>query len=118
MPRSSSAGASAATHDASPRQSKSPSRKAAAVAPTAEASPRPSWANPTFSLTSMAQVHATLGNARLLDTFFARLEQICILIESLAHNANTELARDMIATSRLNVLLYGRSGSAQAHASP
>jgi len=66
----------------------------------------------------MAQVHATLGNARLLDTFFARLEQICILIESLAHNANTELARDMIATSRLNVLLYGRSGSAQEHASP
>ena len=117
MPRSSPAGA-AATHDASPRQSKSPSRKAAAVAPTAEASPRPSWANPTFSLTSMAQVHATLGNARLLDTFFARLEQICILIESLAHNANTELARDMIATSRLNVLLYGRSGSAQEHASP
>jgi GTP-binding protein EngB required for normal cell division len=62
----------------------------------------------------MAQVHATLGNASLLKTFFERLEQICILIESLAHNANTELARDMIATSRLNVLLYGRSGSGKS----
>ena len=67
---------------------------------------------------SMAQVHATLGNARLLDTFFERLEQICILIETLAHNANTELARDMIATSRLNVLLYGRSGSRKSTPDP
>ena len=113
MPRSSSAGASTATDDASPRQSKSPSRKSSAAA-TVDVSLRPSWANPTFALTSMAQVHATLGNASLLHTFFERLEQICILIESLAHNANTELARDMIARSRLNVLLYGRSGSGKS----
>ena len=62
----------------------------------------------------MTQVHATLGNANLLQSFFERLEQICILIESLAHNANTELARDMIARSRLNVLMYGRSGSGKS----
>ena len=56
MPRSSSGGAStAATADASPRQSKSPSRKSTAAA-TVDVSPRPSWANPTFALTSMAQV--------------------------------------------------------------
>ena len=55
MPRSSSAGASTATDDASPRQSKSPSRKSTAAA-TVDVSPRPSWANPTFALTSMAQV--------------------------------------------------------------
>jgi len=75
---------------------------------------QPSWANPTFELNSMAQVHATLGNPNLLQTFFERLEQICILIESRAHDANTELARDMIARSRLNVLLYGRSGSGKS----
>ena len=100
MPRSSSAGASTATDDTSPRSSGG--RKSTA---TVDVSLRPSWANPTFELSSMAQVHATLGNANLLQTFFERLEQICILIESLAHNANTELARDMIARSRLNVLL-------------
>jgi hypothetical protein len=32
-----------------------------------------------------------LGNASLLSSFFERLEQICILIESLAHDANTEV---------------------------
>ena len=75
---------------------------------------RPSWANPLFALTKMDEVHDTLGDAKLLETFFERLEQICILIETLAHNANTELARDMIKRKRLNVLMYGRSGSGKS----
>ena len=60
----------------------------------------------------MTAVHATLGDANLLDTYFQRLDQICTLIETnSANNCNTELARDMITRRRLNVLMYGRSGA-------
>lgn len=60
----------------------------------------------------MQAVHDTLGNATLLDTYFARLDQICTLIETQSHNnINTELARDIIGRKRLNVLMYGRSGA-------
>lgn len=83
------------------------------VTPAADASPpsRPSWANPVFTLKSLAAVHATLGDNGLLDTFFERLDQIVTLIEAQSHACDTELARDMITRRSLNVLLYGRSGA-------
>ena len=77
----------------------------------AEATTRPSWANPVFTLRTLAQAQATLQDAHLLDTYFQRLEQVCTIIESIPNNCNTELARDMIAHKRLNVLMYGRSGA-------
>lgn len=87
----------------------------AAAAEQAEACApaRPSWANPTFALSTMAQVHSHLGDSSLLDSFFTRLDEIVTLLEVApgTNSCNTTLARDMIRLKRLNVLLYGRSGA-------
>jgi hypothetical protein len=74
------------------------------------------WRRRELEFTSLKQAREALADEDLLGSFFGRLSEVLTLIEAARSTSgfDTTLARDMLQQKRVNVLVYGESGSGKS----
>jgi len=77
---------------------------------------RAPWAPPKFTIGQKHSAHVVLQDSSLLESFFARLQDMCTLIAAApgTSSADLSLAWQMVELKKVNVLVYGQTGAGKS----